>query len=127
MRLLRTIAGRETLFMTAVNHTISKRLIEFAIENDVSVIGLEDLTGIRKETESKIAKEFRYEHFSWAFRRLQGFVEYKAKEAGIAILYVNPEFISQTCPRCKHISRNKSYPSDAENVDTEPMPTELVL
>ena len=106
MRLLRTLAGRETRFMTAVNHTISKRLIEFAIENEVSVIGMEDLTGIRKETESKIAKEFRYEHSSWAFRQLQGFVEYKAKEAGIAILYVNPEYTSQTCPRCNHISRN---------------------
>ena len=106
MRLLRTLAGRETRFMTAVNHTISKRLIEFAIENEVSVIGMEDLTGIRKKTESKIAKEFRYEHSSWAFRQLQGFVEYKAKEAGIAILYVNPEYTSQTCPRCNHISRN---------------------
>lgn len=106
MRLLRTLAGRETRFMTAVNHTISKKLIEFAIENEVSVIGMEDLTGIRKETESKIAKEFRYEHSSWAFRQLQGFVEYKAKEAGIAILYVNPEHTSQTCPRCNHISRN---------------------
>jgi IS605 OrfB family transposase len=106
MRLLRTLAGRETRFMTAVNHTISKQLIEFAIENEVSVIGMEDLTGIRKETKSKIAKEFRYEHSSWAFRQLQGFVEYKAKEAGIAILYVNPEYTSQTCPRCNHISRN---------------------
>ena len=106
MRLLMTLAGRETRFMTAVNHTISKRLIEFAIENNVSVIGMEDLTGIRKETESKIAKEFRYEHSSWAFRQLQGFIEYKAKEAGIAILYVNPEYTSQTCPRCNHISRN---------------------
>ena len=106
MRLLRTLAGRETRFMTAVNHTISKQLIEFAIENEVSVIGMEDLTGIRKETKSKIAKEFRYEHSSWAFRQLQGFVEYKAKEAGIARLYVNPEYTSQTCPRCNHISRN---------------------
>jgi IS605 OrfB family transposase len=106
MRLLRTLAGRETRFMSAVNHNISKRLIEFAIENEVSVIGMEDLTGIRKETKSKIAKEFRYEHSSWAFRQLQGFVEYKAKEAGIAILYVNPEYTSQTCPRCNHISRN---------------------
>ena len=56
MRVLRNLAGRETRFMTAVNHVISKRLIEFAIENDVSVIGMEDLTGIRKETETKVLK-----------------------------------------------------------------------
>ncbi len=106
MRVLRSLAGRETRFMTAVNHTISKRLIEFATENDVSVIGMEDLTGIRKRTEAKVSQEFRYEHSSWAFRQLQGFVEYKAKEAGIAVLYVDPAHTSQTCPRCNHISRN---------------------
>ena len=106
MRVLRNLAGRETRFMTAVNHVISKRLIEFATENDVSVIGMEDLTGIRKRTETKVSKEFRYEHSSWAFRQLQGFVEYKAKEAGIAVFYVDPAHTSQTCPRCNHISRN---------------------
>ena len=106
MRTLRKIAGRETRFMTAVNHKVSKDLIEFAVSNCVSVIGMEDLTGIRKRTENKASKEFRYEHSSWAFRQLQAFVEYKAKEAGIAIVYVNPEYTSQTCPRCNHISRN---------------------
>ncbi len=106
MRLLGNLAGRETRFMTAVNHTVSRRLVEYAAENDVSVIGMEDLTGIRKRTETKVSQEFRYEHSSWAFRQLQGFVEYKAKEAGIVVLYVDPAHTSQTCPRCNHISRN---------------------
>jgi len=106
MRLLQKLSGRETRFMTAINHTVSKRLIEFALENEVSVIGMEDLTGIRGRTEKKVSKEFRYEHSSWAFRQLQGFIEYKAKEAGMAVLYVDPAFTSQTCPRCNHISRS---------------------
>ena len=106
MRTLRKIAGRETRFMTAVNHKVSKDLIEFAVDNGVSAIGMEDLTGIRKRTENKVSTEFRSEHSSWAFRQLQAFVEYKAKETGIAIIYVNPEYTSQTCPRCNHISRN---------------------
>jgi IS605 OrfB family transposase len=109
MRTLRKIAGRETRFMTAINHNVSKRLVQFAIQNEVSVIGMEDLTGIRKRTESKVSREFRYEHSSWAFRQLQAFVEYKANEAGIAVIYVNPEYTSQTCPRCNHISRNNRY------------------
>jgi IS605 OrfB family transposase len=82
----------------------TRRLIEFALENDVSVIGMEDLTGIRERT--NVHKEFRYEHSSWAFRQLQNFVEYKAGEAGIAVIYVDPTHTSQTCPRCNHISRN---------------------
>jgi IS605 OrfB family transposase len=104
MRVLRNLAGRETRFMTAVNHTVSRRLIDFALENDVSVIGMEDLTGIRERT--NVPKEFRYEHSSWAFRQLQNFIEYKAGEAGIAVIYVDPAHTSQTCPRCNHISRN---------------------
>lgn len=106
MRTLRNIAGRETRFMTAINHNVSKKLVQFAMQNEVSVIGMEDLIGIRKRTENKVSNEFRYEHSSWAFRQLQTFVEYKAKEAGIAVIYVNPEYTSQTCPRCNHISRN---------------------
>jgi IS605 OrfB family transposase len=106
MRTLRKIAGRETRFMTAVNHKVSKDLVKFATDNGVSVIGMEDLTGIRGRTEPKVSKDFRYEHSSWAFRQLQSFVEYKAREAGIVVIYVNPEFTSQTCPRCNHISRN---------------------
>jgi IS605 OrfB family transposase len=104
MRVLRNLAGRETRFMTAINHNVSKRLIEFAIENNVSAIGMEDLTGIGNRT--KISKEFRYEHSSWAFRQLQTFIEYKAREAGISVVYVDPAHTSQTCPRCNHISRN---------------------
>jgi putative transposase len=104
MRLLQKLSGRETRFMTAINHNVSRRLIEFALENQVSVIGMEDLTHIRERTNGP--KEFRYEHSSWAFRQLQGFVEYKANEAGIAVIYVDPAYSSQTCPRCNHISRN---------------------
>ena len=33
--------------MTDVNHCISKEIVKFAVENGVSVIGLEDLTGIK--------------------------------------------------------------------------------
>ena len=59
MRLLRNLAGRETRFMTSVNHEVSKDLIEFAVDNGVSVIGMEDLTGIRKKTENRVSNEFR--------------------------------------------------------------------
>jgi IS605 OrfB family transposase len=107
MRVLRNLAGRETRFMTAVNHKVSKQLIEFAKENNVSAIGMEDLTGIRSKT--TVSKEFRYEHSSWAFRQLQTFIECKAKEAGIAVIYVDPAHTSQTCPRCNHISKNNRH------------------
>ena len=103
-RVLKHQSGREKRFMRDVNHVISRQVIESAIEDNVSVIGLEDLTGIRKRT--KVRKKQRYKHNSWAFRELQTFIEYKAHEVGIAVIYIDPRYTSQTCPTCLHISRN---------------------
>ena len=68
------------------------------------MIGLEDLTGIRKRT--KVRKKQRYKHNSWAFREMQTFIEYEAHEMCIAVIYIDPRYTSQTCPICLHISRN---------------------
>lgn len=103
-RMLKHLSGREKRFMQDVNHVVSKQILEFAEEKGIEVIGLEDLSKIRERT--KVRRKQRYLHNSWAFRELQSFVEYKAKEKGIAVVYVNPKYTSQTCPRCGHISRN---------------------
>ncbi len=42
---------------------------------------------------------------SWAFARLQGRIEDKATEDGIAVEYVHPAYTSQTCHECGHIGR----------------------
>ncbi|RLC82445.1 MAG: transposase [Chloroflexi bacterium] len=103
-RVLKRLSGREKRLIRDINHVVSKEVVEFAKENGVEVIGMEDLTGIRERT--KVRKNQRYRHNSWAFRQLQTFIEYKAKEARIKVVYVTPKYTSQTCPRCKHISRN---------------------
>jgi len=40
---------------------------------------------------------------SWAFARLQGRIEDKAKDAGIPVRYVHPQYTSKTCHSCKYI------------------------
>jgi putative transposase len=105
-RVMKNISGKEKRLMTDVNHCISKSIVKFAVENNVSVIGFEDLTGIKTRTEYKVKKKDRYNHSSWAFRQLQTFVEYKAKLAGIITEYVDPAFTSRTCFRCNHIDKN---------------------
>lgn len=96
--MLKHISGKEKRLMRDVNHRVSKEIVKFAIKNGVSTIGLEDLTGIRESTISKIPKKNRYNYSSWAFRQLQSFIEYKARE--------DPAYTSQTCNRCNHISKN---------------------
>ena len=39
---------------------------------------------------------------NWAFFQLGSFVIYKAKEAGIAVYFVEPRHTSQTCSACGH-------------------------
>lgn len=106
-RMLKHLSGRERRLMTDMNHCVSKEIIEFAVQNDVDVIGLEDLAGIRNTTKTR--KKQRYNHQSWAFYELQTFIEYKAKERGITTVYIDPAYTSQTCPRCKHISKNNRH------------------
>ncbi|MFB0545177.1 MAG: transposase, partial [Asgard group archaeon] len=55
-RMLKHLSEREKRFMRNVNHVVSKKVVGFAKENNVSVIGLEDLNGIRKRTKVKKKK-----------------------------------------------------------------------
>ena len=105
-RMIKHLSDKEKRLMKDVNHCISKAIVKFADENNVSVIGFEDLTGIRTDTQYKVKKKDRYHHSSWAFRQLQMFVEYKAKLAGIITEFIDPAYTSQTCSRCNHISKN---------------------
>ena len=78
--MIKHLAGKEKRLMNNTNHCISKAILKFAVENGVSVIGLEDLTGIRNRTNNNLRKKQKYLHNSWAFYRVQQFIEDKSKE-----------------------------------------------
>ncbi|MCD6156867.1 MAG: transposase [Euryarchaeota archaeon] len=48
------------------------------------------------------------------FRRIQNFIEYKARWHGIRVSYVDPAHTSSICPFC---NSNLSLPSEGENKD----------
>jgi hypothetical protein len=77
------------------NHKISKDIINLAISYGVGTIKMEDLTGITKKSKSFFMK-------SWPYYQLQTFIDYKAKENGIQVLWVDPKNTSNTCPICKN-------------------------
>ena len=41
----------------------------------------------------------------WSFAELRGFIEYKAKLAGVPVIAVDPRDTSRTCPVCGHIDK----------------------
>ena len=91
--------------MASINHVISKDIVNYAVQQGVTCIGLEDLMGLRADTVYKCKKPNRYHKSSWSYYQLQNFVEYKSAEKSISTEYINPEYTSQTCSRCNHIQK----------------------
>ncbi|MFC7072409.1 RNA-guided endonuclease InsQ/TnpB family protein [Halovenus rubra] len=100
---LRRLSGRENRFVLNRLHTISRGIVEEALQHDCSYIAVENLTHIRDRMDAHDDQLKRQMH-NWAFRELQEQIAYKAAEYGIQVESVNPAFSSQTCSKCGHQS-----------------------
>lgn len=106
-RRLVALSGRERRFIADVNHQISKQM---ALPN--SLIGLENLTGIRDRTKSKSGKKASKKQrmanrnkAKWSFAQLHGYIDYKANLNGSIAIKVPAHYTSQSCPKCGHTSK----------------------
>ena len=93
LRARNRVGNKEHRRIRDLNHTLSKRLVEFATQFDNSLIRLEGLEGIRDRT------GWSGVH-SWYFDQLRRFITYKAEREGIRVESVDPAYTSQTCSRC---------------------------
>ena len=103
-RRLKKMAGRQRRFQHAVNHKISKPLVEKAKALNCG-IALENLTGIRDRVEDTVSRRIRQRFGNWAFRHLRHCIEYKARLSGVPVVPVNPRYTSQTCSACGHCEK----------------------
>lgn len=101
-RLLKKRRRKEHRMARDTNHCISKRIVGKAQRTN-SGIALENLTGIRGRIRARRSQ--RRTLHSWSFYQLRSFIEYKARLAGVPMVYVDPSYTSQTCPECGHVSR----------------------
>ncbi|MGW4908132.1 RNA-guided endonuclease InsQ/TnpB family protein [Streptomyces sp. NPDC004270] len=101
-RRLKKRRRKEARRATDINHKIAKRVVAEA-ERTGRGIALEDLTGIRERV--RLRKPQRATHSSWAFAQLGAFIAYKARRAGVPVMYVDPAFTSRTCAECGHIDK----------------------
>ena len=118
IRRLRAMSGRERRFKLNVNHVIAKTIIT---QNPYSLIGVEDLTGIRERTKRPkrrrkgkrvlplTPKQRRANHHAakWAFAELHHILAYKAVLTGSLTIKVDADYTSKACPMCGY--------SDAKN------------
>ncbi|GHA63713.1 RNA-guided endonuclease InsQ/TnpB family protein [Streptomyces termitum] len=101
-RLLKKRSRKEARHTANVNHVVSKTIVT-AAERTGSGIALEDLTGIRGRV--RLRKDQRTSLHSWSFQQLGAFLEYKARRAGVPLVYVDPAYTSRQCSECGHIDR----------------------
>ncbi len=108
-RRLRKLAGREARFRKHTNHVISKAIVQTAERTDRG-IALEDLKHIRGRVTARRSQRSRLH--SWSFGQMRGFVSYKAKRAGVSVVFVDPRYTSQACHACGLIDK-RNRPNQA--------------
>jgi IS605 OrfB family transposase len=97
------LSGREQRYQKWINHNISKAIVQSALEKNAA-IAIEDLTGIRKRTNTKPRSTTeRRRSNSWAFYQLRVFILYKSLRAAVWVWIIPPAYTSQTCHQCLHI------------------------
>lgn len=94
-RKLKKVSGRERRFVMDMNHCLSKKLVH----KPYGMFAMENLTNIKKQNKGK---KFNKKLGNWSFNQLQQFVDYKAENIGKEVVYVKPQYTSQTCSKCGH-------------------------
>jgi IS605 OrfB family transposase len=97
------VAGKEARFRRHENHVISKTIVETARRTGRG-IALEDLAGIRQRVTAR-GKDARNRLGGWGFAQLGMFIDYKARLAGVPVVYIDPRNTSRTCAECQHCEK----------------------
>jgi putative transposase len=105
LKAIKKLNDKEQRWMKDKDHKVSRGIVDFAVNNNVSVIRLEKLTNIRSTARTSRKNEKNLH--TWSFYRLAKFIEYKANLEGIVVEYVKPEFTSQKCPDCGILNKAK--------------------
>ncbi|MFH5801325.1 RNA-guided endonuclease TnpB family protein [Haladaptatus sp. CMAA 1911] len=87
--------------LTDIVEKASRQAVEYARGFVNPVIVLEDLSFIRERLD--YGRYMNRRLHAWAFARLAGRIEDKARDAGIPVRFVNPAYTSQTCHACGHL------------------------
>ncbi|WP_329126163.1 RNA-guided endonuclease InsQ/TnpB family protein [Streptomyces sp. NBC_01465] len=95
-------AKKEQRHATHLNHKIAKEIVSVA-QRTGRGIAVEQLDGFRDRV--RLRRDQRGTLSSWPFHQLEQHLAYKARQAGVAFVEVDPAYTSQRCPRCGHTEK----------------------
>ena len=93
------MSEKELRWIDTYYHALTRGVIKFCLQYGCGSIQMEDLTGLRSRQQ-----EDEYQRLMWMPSKFQQKLEYKAKDAGIKIVKVNPRNTSRRCSKCGHIA-----------------------
>ncbi len=97
LKKLEDFRDKERHWAQTINHNISASVVKVALNNNVGVVQMEDLTGITTNANDYFMK-------SWAYYQLQNYIKYKAERVGIKVMWVKSKDTSRECPTCNQIN-----------------------
>jgi len=95
-KILKKYSGREKRRVEDYLHKISSIIVAEAVKYNAKIV-MENLKHIRSSTNGK-SKSIRRRLNRWNFRKLQFFIEYKARWSGLSVDYVKAYKTSSLCP-----------------------------
>jgi len=97
-KILKKYSGRERRRIEDFLHKVSAIIVREAVKYNAKIV-MENLKHIRNSINRK-SKNLRRRLNRWNFRKLQFFIEYKAKWNGLPAEYSKANYTSSLCPIC---------------------------
>jgi len=99
------ISSKQSRWTNDLNHKLSRKAVDYAISQGASVLALEKLKGTQLSNR-------RFRKYNWAFKDLLTKISYKAEDAGLKVVYVDPAYTSQRCNCCGQKSKDNRKSQD---------------
>lgn len=88
-------------FRDTINHKYSRAIVDYAIKQNCGVIQMEELKGITEGEQPRYLK-------NWSYFDLKTKIENKAKEHGIKVVYIEPQYTTLRCSKCGYIDKENN-------------------
>jgi putative transposase len=99
-RAKRYILSKAKAQSTDTLHKISRKFVDWCVEQKVKHLVVGDVEGVQCNTKKKRRKTVNEKLSQWQFGQLLNYLEYKLQAKGITLEKVNEAYSSQTCPVC---------------------------